>query len=217
MTNLMEKCAILGLLTGGLTGCSNLLNPAPGVEVKEDYSVWLPQMVIEPQDFNHDIGKICKKTHECTAPLVCDGQCIVPPSITGRVDEKTPRISFTTPSGKHEVLLEVVDEDYTMQRGLMMRKQCLPGWGMLFIYSGQAKRAFWMHNTYIPLDMVFFRADGSVSNVVENAEPLNDGPRYMSTDKVKYVLELPAGKVAEYGIVSGSTFDVAAFKKTYGN
>ena len=32
----------------------------------------------------------------------------------------------------------------------------------------------WMHNTYIPLDMVFIRADGVVHRIESRAEPLSD-------------------------------------------
>ena len=100
-----------------------------------------------------------------------------------------------------------------MQRGMMMRKACQPDWGMLFVYPSEGMRSFWMHNTYIALDMVFIRRDGSVSNVIENAEPLNDIPRYESTDRVQYVLELPAGTAAKYRIKPGSRFDMASFRE----
>ena len=68
-----------------------------------------------------------------------------------------------------------------------------------------------MHNTYIPLDMVFIRDDGSVSNIHENAEALNDIPRYFSSDKVKYVLELPAGSVQNHHIDKTTKFDVSSY------
>lgn len=87
-----------------------------------------------------------------------------------------------------------------------MRRAFHPDWGMLFVYPNEARRGFWMHNTYIPLDMVFIRRDGSVSNTHENAQALNDEPRYTSTDRVKYVLELPAGSVKKYGINTKTQF-----------
>ena len=145
-----------------------------------------PHLVISRADFDANVGKPCKHTRECASPLVCAaGKCAVPPSITGREAPDTPRITVETASGKHTVLLEVVDDEYTMARGLMMRRICQPGWGMLFVYPNEDKRSFWMQNTFIALDMAFIRADGSVANVVRNAEPLNNVPRYESTDRVK--------------------------------
>ena len=180
----------------------------------EDKATMLSMMVIEPSSFERDYQRACSHSRECTAPLACfGGQCIVPPAITGKVIETTPELKFTTKTGQGSVYVEVENDEYLMARGMMMRKYCQPGWGMLFAYPDEAKRAFWMHNTYIALDMVFIRADGSVSNVVANAEPLNDVPRYLSTDRVKYVLELPAGDAAKYGIVSGSHFDFSTIKK----
>lgn len=175
-------------------------------------SAVLPQMVIKKSDFDRDYKKFCSHTRECSAPLTClNKQCVIPPSISGISDDQTPKLSFKSQTGEHVLSLEIANDEYTMQLGLMMRKVCLPDWGMLFVYSDEARRAFWMHNTYIPLDMVFIRADGSVSNVVKNAEPLNDIPRYLSTDRVKYVLEIAAGQADRFGIASGTQFDVKGF------
>ena len=166
-------------------------------------------LVMERSAFDRDYLKPCQHTRECTAPLACfEGSCQIPPSIVGRVTPETPTVRVTTDTGVHEIYLEIVDDDYTMQRGMMMRRTCLKNWGMLFVYPSEGYRSFWMHNTYLSLDMVFIRRDGSVSNVIANIEPLNDVPRYESTDRVRYVLELPAGNAAELGIRSGSKFDM---------
>ncbi len=45
--------------------------------------------------------------------------------------------------------------------------------GMLFVYDDAGMRSMWMKNTYIPLDIVFARADGTVSSVIHNTEPLS--------------------------------------------
>ena len=175
----------------------------------------LPLMVMELSDFQKEHLKHCTHTKQCAAPLVCEGNvCRIPPSLLGRVEETTPKLNFTTGSGNHTIYLEVVSDDYTTQRGMMMRRAFHSDWGMLFIFPDEARHAFWMHNTYIPLDMVFIRADGTVSNTHENAEALNDIPRYPSKDKIKYVIELPAGSVAKYQINESSKFDISAFNTT---
>ena len=174
----------------------------------------LQNMVISQGDFDRSFGLPCEETPDCALPLVCENyRCVVPPSLTGRVDEKTPVLSFTGSKGSHGIYIEIADTEYTRQKGMMKRKAFAQNWGMLFIFQNNLRRSFWMSQTYIPLDMVFIRRDGSVSNTVENAAPLDEGPRYVSTDRVKYVLELPAGSVQRFGIDTSSQFDMASFDR----
>ena len=173
----------------------------------------LPLMVIDQSDFRNDYLRKCNHTSQCNVPLVCmDEICKIPPSILGKSDEKTPKLNFKTTDGDKFIYIEVVADDYTTQLGMMKRRTCHEEWGMLFVFPSESRHAFWMHNTYIPLDMVFIRADGTVSNIHQNAEALNDIPRYPSTDKVKYVLELPAGSVQKHHIDVSTKFEVSAFQ-----
>ena len=64
--------------------------------------------------------------------------------------------------------------------------------GMLFVYEHSGVRSMWMKNTYIPLDLVFAREDGTVASIIENATPQTLDSR-SSVTPVKYVLELNAG------------------------
>ena len=80
-------------------------------------------------------------------------------------------------------------------RGLMHVRGLPQTTGMLFVYESDGYLSIWMKNTYIPLDIVFARADGSVSSIEYDAEPLS--LRSMqSLEPVRFVLELNAG-VAE--------------------
>ncbi len=80
-------------------------------------------------------------------------------------------------------------------RGLMHVRSLPQTTGMLFVYESDGYLSIWMKNTYIPLDIVFARADGSVSSIEYDAEPLS--LRSMTAlEPVRYVLELNAG-VAE--------------------
>jgi uncharacterized membrane protein (UPF0127 family) len=89
------------------------------------------------------------------------------------------------------------------RRGLMFVRDLPQKTGMLFIYDSEDIRSMWMKNTYLSLDIVFARADGTVSSVVHNTEPLS--LRSMpSTEPVKYVLELNAGVARRLRIGSGS-------------
>ena len=94
--------------------------------------------------------------------------------------------------------------DFEQQRrGLMFVRDMPERTGMLFIYDREETRSMWMKNTYIPLDMVFARADGSVINVVTDTVPqsLNS---HRSAAPARYVLELNAGMTRRLGIGSNS-------------
>jgi hypothetical protein len=49
-----------------------------------------------------------------------------------------------------------------------------------------------MRNTYIPLDMVFARRDGTVTNIVHETVPLSE-KSVVSSEPARFVLELNAG------------------------
>lgn len=89
------------------------------------------------------------------------------------------------------------------RRGLMFVRQMPERTGMLFVYDGEQVRSMWMKNTYIPLDMVFARADGTVINVVTDTVPQTLSS-HRSTAPARYVLELNAGTARRLGIGTGS-------------
>jgi uncharacterized membrane protein (UPF0127 family) len=77
-------------------------------------------------------------------------------------------------------------------RGLM-RVRYLPEFtGMLFIYQQQRNLSMWMKNTYIPLDMLFIRADGSIANIAAHTTPLSLDS-VSAVEPLNFVLELNAG------------------------
>ena len=77
-------------------------------------------------------------------------------------------------------------------RGLMHVRSLPDTTGMLFVYDADERISMWMKNTYISLDMVFARADGSVSSVAKTTEPLSLRS-IRSAEPVRFVLELNAG------------------------
>lgn len=90
------------------------------------------------------------------------------------------------------------------QRGLMFVRE-LPEWtGMLFVYGDENYRSMWMKNTYIPLDMVFARRDGSVTNIARNTVPLSE-KSVSSSEPAAFVLELNAGTAMRLSIDEDSS------------
>ncbi|NIA26870.1 MAG: DUF192 domain-containing protein [Desulfobulbaceae bacterium] len=90
-------------------------------------------------------------------------------------------------------------------RGLMRVRSLPPTTGMLFVYERADYLSMWMKNTIIPLDMLFARADGSISSVVRNTEPMSLRS-IASIEPVNFVLELNAGITAKLFIDENSRF-----------
>lgn len=75
--------------------------------------------------------------------------------------------------------------------------------GMLFIFDGMAVRSFWMKNTLIPLDILFFDDEGRLVSAVKKAMPGSLVSR-RSSGPAKYVLELNGGSMQANGIGPGA-------------
>lgn len=94
--------------------------------------------------------------------------------------------------------------------GLMYRKSMPENHGMLFVYSPPQIATMWMKNTYIPLDMLFIRADGVIENIIQRTVP-HSLDVLSATGKVIGVLELNAGSVTKLGIKAGDTITHEVF------
>ena len=77
-------------------------------------------------------------------------------------------------------------------RGLMNVRHLPKMTGMLFVYDGDGYLSMWMKNTFIPLDMLFVRADGTISSIAYDTEP-QSLESIAALEPVRYVLELNAG------------------------
>ena len=98
--------------------------------------------------------------------------------------------------------IEIADDSYQRATGLMYRTSMEAGQGMLFIFPDSALRYFYMKNTYIPLDIIYYSKDTTVVSFAENAIP-RDETSLPSEGPAKFVLELNAGKVQEWNIEKG--------------
>ena len=94
-------------------------------------------------------------------------------------------------------------------QGLMYIRDLPEMTGMLFGYTQPGIRAMWMKNTFIPLDILFIRADGSVSSVARNTEP-QSLLTISAVEPVKFVLELNAGVTEKLSIDDNSQVEFSA-------
>jgi len=96
-------------------------------------------------------------------------------------------------------------------QGLMNRQSMPLESGMLFIFPDSAERRFWMKNTFIPLDIIYVRANGIIHHIHRNAVPL-DLTGIPSKGPVMAVFEINAGLSNKLGIRAGDKIIHPAFK-----
>jgi uncharacterized membrane protein (UPF0127 family) len=111
-------------------------------------------------------------------------------------------LEIVTKTGVHVFSVEMATTEDEKTTGLMYRKELADGKGMLFDFSPEQEVSMWMKNTYIPLDMIFIRADGRIWRIAENTEPLST-KIIPSRGLAKGVLEVIAGTAQKYGIAPG--------------
>ncbi|HEX4303398.1 MAG TPA: DUF192 domain-containing protein [Rhizomicrobium sp.] len=111
-------------------------------------------------------------------------------------------IRVDTANGPKSFTVEIAADAASQERGLMYRHELPPDAGMLFDFHEEARVSFWMKNTPLPLDMVFIKADGTVSSVEPNAVPYSLASIY-AAEPVQAVLEINGGEAHALGIKPG--------------
>lgn len=111
-------------------------------------------------------------------------------------------ISLTTGSGTYKYKVDIAATSSERAQGLMFVQQMDDNKGMLFDFISPREVAFWMRNTFIPLDMIFIDSFGVVKAIHENAVP-HDATSIPSNVPVQFVLELNAGQVKKIGLMVG--------------
>ena len=124
----------------------------------------------------------------------------------------TEPLAIDTKGGRQAFAVEVMRNDEDRARGLMFRRTMAPDHGMLFDFERVQPVTMWMRNTYLPLDMVFIRADGTIARVAADTEPLSDRT-FASGEPVLAVLELNAGTAARLGIRPGDRVEHSLFRR----
>ena len=106
--------------------------------------------------------------------------------------------------------VELAETQEKQALGLMFRDSLPDSHGMLFVFPAESLRSFWMKNTRISLDIIYFDEDLRLVSVAEDARPCRTQrcPSYHSEGPAKYVLELNAGKAAELGLRPGDLLEL---------
>lgn len=111
-------------------------------------------------------------------------------------------LQIETAVGALTLDVEIAATPSDQARGLMFRRSLGDKQGMLFLYTPAQPVQMWMANTYLPLDMVFIRADGRVHRIERNTEPFSRAV-ISSEGTVAAVLEIKGGFARRLGIRPG--------------
>jgi uncharacterized protein len=119
-------------------------------------------------------------------------------------------IVVDTAHGPVKFTVELANTDESRRIGLMFRKNLGANEGMLFDFRKEQYASFWMKNTVLPLDMLFIKADGTISTIAENAVPYSEEP-VPSSEPVQAVLEINGGDARAFGIEAGEKVHAKIF------
>ena len=122
-----------------------------------------------------------------------------------------PLAIVTRGGQRHLFQVEVARNQNDRAQGLMFRRSMAADRGMLFDFERVEPVAMWMQNTYLSLDMLFVRPDGTIARIAANTEPLSTRT-IPSGEPVLAVLELNAGTAAQLGIRVGDRIEHPLFK-----
>lgn len=103
---------------------------------------------------------------------------------------------------KAKIDIQIADDDFDRELGLMFRKSMEENQGMLFIFPQETIQNFWMRNTFIPLDMIFINSKSQIVTI-RNADKTLSDQTYSSTAPAQYVLEVNLGFANKFNIKVG--------------
>lgn len=115
--------------------------------------------------------------------------------------------------GGQRYVIEIADDDAERARGLMYRDAMEADRGMLFIHDNQEPQAYWMKNTKIALDILYFDNSRKLVSQQRDVPPCSLGdacPSYPSNAPARYVLELNAGEAARLKLEDGAQMTVSS-------
>ncbi len=102
--------------------------------------------------------------------------------------------------------IEIADNDYETQTGLMHRQSMANNNAMLFIFPDMRMRSFYMKNTLLSLDIIYLDDKKNIISIQENAKPL-DETSLPSGTPAQYVLEINAGLSKQWSITPGDRIE----------
>lgn len=110
----------------------------------------------------------------------------------------------STDSTKITIDIEIADNDYEIQTGLMYRNSMENNQGMLFVFDDVRERSFYMKNTQFSLDLIFISDTKTIVSFQKNAKPFDESS-LSSNAPAKYVLEVNSSLVDTWNLTIGDS------------
>lgn len=144
------------------------------------------------------------KFRSVAAAFALAAAALLAPTLAQQAVGPREQLLIATKAGEKEFKVEIADDPRETTIGLMFRRQMADDEGMLFDFGVEQPKSFWMRNTYIPLDMLFIKADGTIESIAERTTPLSE-KSVPSKGPVRFVLEINGGLSDNLGIAPGDT------------
>jgi len=142
-------------------------------------------------------GVVKKSVFGLTGFLICFTSASAP--LFAQEMMRVEPLTIVTAAASASFSAEIADTDAARERGLMFRHIMPDGQAMLFDFGAPRPAAMWMKNTYMSLDMLFVRQDGTIIALAENTVPKSLDTISVQ-EPVRGVIELAAGTVKRFGI-----------------
>ena len=137
------------------------------------------------------LALLCFFSYSCKSETT-NNTAVKPVKISFKKEGELQLKKAETDSVLAQLHIEIADDDYSTQTGLMYRDHMENDQGMLFIFPNTSMRSFYMKNTKIPLDIIYISEDLKIVSIQKNAIPM-DETSLPSEAPAKYVLEVNAG------------------------
>src|SRR5258706_3764079 len=124
-------------------------------------------------------------------------------------DDAKPSSNLSTTQmaiGRNRYTLEIAAREHERNKGLMQRDSMPKDHGMIFVFADEAERGFWMHNTRIPLDILYLNAAGRIVSI-HRMEPYVEETT-KSKAPAKYAIELNAGEAEAAGAKKNQLIEI---------
>lgn len=141
------------------------------------------------------------------SPAASAANCPVAPEAGPSLPHR--QLTFVEAPAEPTIDVEIASDTESQSRGLMYRTELGRSSGMLFSWPDEQVRTFWMHNTCLPLDMLFLAADQIIVGVLEQVPVLNDDARSIPCPAA-YVLEVNAGYCRSHGVQPGQHVEISS-------
>jgi uncharacterized membrane protein (UPF0127 family) len=198
----MRSLLLFGLVALSSATCQRVEEPSPAPPAPAAPAA-APTPAVTQAETNRCVVPLAEPPPPAAKPAAsCPADPVANPPVL-----RTGKVAFPEASGA-SVAVEIADTPATEQRGLMYRTELGEDKGMIFVWSSNRSRTFWMQNTCLPLDMLFIAKDGTVAGILEQVPTLNEDPRTVRCP-VAYVLEVNAGWSRKHGIKPGMKAEIS--------